>query len=330
MRFVILSAIAALLFAANLFFGAVGIDANDVWKIICGDPEADPALRFIVLDSRLPQAVTAFMSGAGLGLSGLMLQTAFRNPLAGPSILGISSGASLGVALVMLLSGGALTIGSMSLGGYAATVAGALAGSLGIMALLIAISSAVKNNLLVLIAGIMTGYLTSSAVTLLSSMTTAEGLQGYVFWGMGSFSDVPGPQLPWFTILTAIGIFMSLLLAKPLDLLLLGDDYARNLGVRIGLARNLLLLSTGLLTAVITAYCGPISFVGMAIPHVARFYFRTDSHRVLMPATVLLGGIMTLACNVASTIPENSVIPINALTALAGVPVILAVILRRK
>ena len=198
------------------------------------------------------------------------------------------------------------------------------------MALLIVISSAVRNNLLVLIAGIMTGYLTSSVVTLLSSVTTAEGLQGYVYWGMGSFSDVPAPQLPWFTLLTVGGIVMSLLLAKPLNILLLGDDYARNLGVRIGRVRNMLLLSTGLLTAVITAYCGPISFIGMAIPHVARFYFRTDNHWVLMPASLLLGGIMGLGCNVTSTIPENSIIPINALTAVGGVPVILAVIFHRK
>lgn len=330
MKFVVLTIISILLFAANLFFGAIHIPAGDVTGILFGRGEVDQALRFIVLDSRLPQAITAFLAGAGLAISGLMLQTAFRNPLAGPSILGISSGASLGVALAMLISGGAVTVGSMTIGGYAAVVGGALAGSLGIMALLIVISSAVKNNLLVLIAGIMTGYLTSSVVTLLSSVTTAEGLQGYVYWGMGSFSDVPAPQLPWFTLLTVGGIVMSLLLAKPLNILLLGDDYARNLGVRIGRVRNMLLLSTGLLTAVITAYCGPISFIGMAIPHVARFYFRTDNHWVLMPASLLLGGIMGLGCNVASTIPENSIIPINALTAVGGVPVILAVIFHRK
>lgn len=330
MKFVVLTIISILLFAANLFFGAIHIPAGDVAGILFGRGEVDQALRFIVLDSRLPQAITAFLAGAGLAISGLMLQTAFRNPLAGPSILGISSGASLGVALVMLISGGAVTVGSMTIGGYAAVVGGALAGSLGIMALLIVISSAVRTNLLVLIAGIMTGYLTSSVVTLLSSVTTAEGLQGYVYWGMGSFSDVPAPQLPWFTLLTVGGIVMSLLLAKPLNILLLGDDYARNLGVRIGRVRNMLLLSTGLLTAVITAYCGPISFIGMAIPHVARFYFRTDNHWVLMPASLLLGGIMGLGCNVASTIPENSIIPINALTAVGGVPVILAVIFHRK
>ncbi len=305
MKFVVLTIISILLFAANLFFGAIHIPAGDVAGILFGRGEVDQALRFIVLDSRLPQAITAFL-------------------------LGISSGASLGVALVMLISGGAVTVGSMTIGGYAAVVGGALAGSLGIMALLIVISSAVRTNLLVLIAGIMTGYLTSSVVTLLSSVTTAEGLQGYVYWGMGSFSDVPAPQLPWFTLLTVGGIVMSLLLAKPLNILLLGDDYARNLGVRIGRVRNMLLLSTGLLTAVITAYCGPISFIGMAIPHVARFYFRTDNHWVLMPASLLLGGIMGLGCNVASTIPENSIIPINALTAVGGVPVILAVIFHRK
>jgi len=330
MKFVILTSITILLFLANIFFGAIHIPADEVAGILTGQVESDSAWRFIVLNSRLPQAATALLAGAGLGITGLMLQTVFRNPLAGPSILGISSGASLGVAFVMLFFGGALSIGTMTFGGYVATVIAALAGSLGIMTLLIMISSVVKNNLMLLIAGIMIGYLTSSVVTLLSSIATSQGLQGYVYWGMGSFSDVPVPQLPWFATLILGGIVMSLLLAKPLNILLLGDNYARNLGVRITRVRNLLLLSTGVLTAVITAYCGPISFIGMAIPHVARFYFRTDNHWILMPATLLLGGIMALSCNVISTIPENTVIPINALTAVIGVPVILAVIFRRR
>lgn len=329
-KFVLLILLTVALLLANLFFGAVHISPEDVFAILSGDVEDDDALGYIVLGSRLPQALTALLAGGGLGLTGLMLQTAFRNPLAGPSILGISSGASLGVAVVMLFLGGALTVGSLSVGGYAATVAGALVGSLAVMGLLIMISSVVKNNLMLLIAGIMIGYLASSVVTLLSSFSTAQGIQGYVFWGMGSFGDVSLRQLPCFSGLTIFAMVLSLALAKPLNLLLLGDNYARNLGVRIKLVRNLLLVSTGLLTAVITAFCGPVSFIGMAIPHVARFYFRSDNHWILMPATILLGAVMGLACNVVSVLPGDLVIPLNALTAILGVPVILSVIFKRR
>lgn len=330
MRFAALIITTLLLFAASLFFGAVSIPAGDVASLLAGEGCADPALRFIVLDSRLPQALTALLAGAGLSLTGLMLQTAFRNPLAGPSVLGITSGAGLGVAIVMLLFGGTLTLDNMTIGGYAASVAGALAGSLAVMAILIAISSVVKNDLMLLIAGIMTGYLTSSVVTLLSSLATARGIQGYVYWGMGTFGDVAMPQIPLFALVVGGGIVMSLLLAKPLNILLLGENYAVNLGLNMPLIRGVLLLATGIITAAVTAYCGPISFIGVAVPHIARFIFRTDNHRVLMPATLLIGAATTLACNVVSTLPESNVIPVNALTALVGVPVVLAVIFRRR
>ena len=329
-KHLILGIATLLLFVANIFFGAVHLPASEVLAALTGSTGDDGAVGFIVLGSRLPQAVTAMLAGAGLGVSGLLLQTAFRNPLAGPSVLGISSGASLGVALVMLFMGGTLTVGSMSLAGNAAVVGGALAGSMAIMALLIALSSIVRNDLMLLITGIMIGYLPSSVVTLLSSLSTAQGVHGYVMWGMGTFGDVAPGQLPWFASITIAGLILSLLLAKPLNLLLLGDNYARNLGVRVVAVRNLLLLATGLLTGVITAYCGPLAFIGMAVPHVARFYYRTDNHWVLIPATMLTGAVVALGCNVVSTIPDNTIIPINALTAIIGVPIILTVILRRR
>lgn len=322
--------ILTVLFLANIFFGAVHIDAGEVIEVLKGDGNGNEVIRFIVVGSRFPQAVTAMLAGAGLGVAGLLLQTGFRNPLAGPSVLGISSGASLGVALVMLLFGGSISIGEFSWGGYVAIVAGAIFGSMLIMGILIALSSIVRDNLMLLIAGIMTGYLTSSVVTLLSSMSSAIGIQGYVMWGMGSFSDVSLTQLPWFSMIVALGLVMAMTLAKPLNILLLGDNYARNLGINVTRVRNMMLISTGVLTGVVTAYCGPVAFVGMAIPHVSRIYFRTDNHWVLIPATMLTGAIMTLACNAASTVPENFLIPINALTSLVGVPIILAVILRRK
>ena len=328
-RIVLLAAIAVILFLANIFFGAIHIPAGDVVAALVGE-SGNEALQFIVVSSRFPQAITAALAGASLAVTGLLLQTAFRNPLAGPSILGISSGSSLGVAIVMLLLGGSLSMGSLEWTGFAAVLTGALAGSLLIMGILIALSAIVRNNLILLITGILVGYLTSSITTLLSSLSTAQGLQGYVMWGMGTFGDVSMGQLPVFSSLTGLGLVMSLLLAKPLNILLLGDNYASNLGINVRIIRNYLLLTTGILTAIVTAFCGPVAFVGLAVPHTARLIFRTDNHWILIPSSMLIGAILCLGCNVASTIPENAVIPINALTPVIGVPVILYVILHSK
>lgn len=329
MRFSLLFILTFLLAGANLFFGSVDIPAEDVWGILCGDEDAAAPLRFIVLESRLPQSLTAMLAGGGLAVTGLLLQTAFRNPLAGPSILGISSGASLGVALVTLLFGGTLSIGDFSWGGNVALVAGALAGSFLTMGILILLSIRLRNDLMLLIAGILTGYLTSSAVTLLSSLSTADGVQSFVMWGMGTFSGVSLETLPLFSLLTLCGIAFAMTLAKPLNILLLGDNYARNLGVELGKVRNALLVVTGILTAIITAYCGPIGFIGLAMPHIARMIFRSDNHWILLPASMLTGSIVALGCNLAS-VCGGRVIPINALTPIIGVPVILYVILRRR
>ncbi len=329
MRITLLVILTLLLMLGNIFFGAIDIPAADVWGILTGVP-ADDALEFIVLQSRLPQAVTATLAGAGLAASGLMLQTTFRNPLAGPSILGITSGASLGVALVMLMFGGVISIGAESIGGDIAVTAGALLGSFLVMGMLIALSTRIRSNLTLLIAGMMTGFLATSLVTLLSSLSTAQGVQNYVMWGMGTFAGVTADRLPWFALLAVAGLLMSMLLAKPLNLLMLGDNYAANLGINVHMVRNQLLVATGLLSAVITACCGPIGFIGLAMPHIARLIFRTDDHFVLIPATMLCGAIIALACNLVSVLPGSSVIPINALTPLAGVPVVLYVILRGR
>ena len=278
----------------------------------------------------MPQAITALLAGAALGVSGLLLQTAFRNPLAGPSVLGISSGASLGVALVILFMGGQIAIAGYEIAGNAAIIAAALAGSLAIMALLMFFSMRLRSELMLLVVGMMTGYLTSSVVTLLSSLSTAQGVHGYVMWGMGTFGAVSSARIPVFTLLVAVGLILSLLLAKPLNLLLLGDNYARNLGVRVHRVRNLLLLVTGVLTAIVTAYCGPVAFIGLAMPHVARMIMRTDNHWILIPATMLSGAAVALGCNVLSVLPDSTVIPVNALTPVVGVPVILYVIFCRK
>jgi len=326
--FIVMLIMLVAVFAANLFFGAVHIPASEVWSAVLNDD--DSISGYIVRENRFPNALTAMLAGAALAVTGLMLQTAFRNPLAGPSILGISSGASLGVAIIMLSMGGVIAIGNSVIGGYAAVIVAAIAGSLLITGLLTVISIRVRSSLLLLIVGIMTGYLTSSIVTLLSSLTNAQSLQGYVLWGMGSFNQVSSTQLPWFSGLVILGLVASLMLAKPLNILLLGDNYARNLGVKVDKVKTWLLLVTGILTAIVTAYCGPIAFIGMAMPHVARMIFRSDDHWVLMPATMLIGSVVALGCNVASVLPDNSVIPLNALTPIVGVPVILYVILAAR
>lgn len=330
LRFLLLGLLTAVLFILNIFFGAVHIDASVVLDILTGYGIDDDPLNFIILESRLPQAITALLAGAALGVSGLLLQTAFRNPLAGPSVLGISSGASLGVALVILFMGGQIAIAGYEIAGNAAIIAAALAGSLAIMALLMFFSMRLRSELMLLVVGMMTGYLTSSVVTLLSSLSTAQGVHGYVMWGMGTFGAVSSARIPVFTLLVAVGLILSLLLAKPLNLLLLGDNYAHNLGVRVHRVRNLLLLVTGVLTAIVTAYCGPVAFIGLAMPHVARMIMRTDNHWILIPATMLSGAAVALGCNVLSVLPDSTVIPVNALTPVVGVPVILYVIFRRK
>lgn len=327
--FVILSLSVLALLLVNIAFGTVNLPLREVIGAFTGS-DPDGIGTYITLHNRLPQAVTSLLGGAALAVTGLMLQTAFRNPLAGPSILGISSGASLGVALVMLGMGGTIAIAGSSIGGYAAIIIAAIIGSLSITAILTLISLRVRNSLLLLIVGMMTGYLTSSMVTLLSSLTNAQSLQSYVMWGMGSFGQVSFEQLPWFGILVLIGLGASLTLAKPLNLLLLGDNYARNLGIRVEKVKTSLLVITGLLTAIVTAYCGPVTFIGLAVPHIARMLTGSDNHWVLMPATMLAGAAIALGCNILSVLPSSTVIPLNALTPIVGVPVILYVILRSR
>ena len=329
MKFVIVSVLIVLLFLLNLFFGSVDIPARQVLDLPPG-AEGNGAAGFIVTGSRLPMAVTALLAGGGLAVSGLMLQTAFRNPLAGPSVLGINSGASLGVALVMLLLGGTISAGSYTLGGYAAVMVGAFVGSILIMGVLLFLSTVLKNTLMLLITGIMIGYLTSSVIMLLNFMSTAEGVQSYVMWGMSSFNGVSLQQLPLFSAVTIAGLAVALSLMKPLNLLLLGDGYAQNLGVNLRRVRNMLLLATGILTAVITAYCGPVAFIGLSVPHIARLIFRTDNHRILMPGTLMTGSAIALGCNLLCVLPANSVIPLNAVTPLIGAPVVIWVLFKHR
>ena len=326
--FIIGTALVVLLFALCLVTGSIRIPVADVLRILCGDDEGIKASwRYIVLESRLPQAITALLCGGALSVSGLMLQTAFRNPLADPSIFGISSGAGLGVALVMLLLGGSIGAGSVSLSGYMAIILAAFVGAMAVMAVIFFFSTVVKNNVMLLIIGIMIGYLSSSAISLLQFFATDEGVKSYMVWGMGSFGGVSMSHMPIFASVTLLGIVASLLLIKPLNALLLGDRYAENLGVSVYKVRNMLLVVTGLLTAITTAFCGPVSFIGLAVPHMARLLLHTDNHRVLMPATILSGSVVALLCNIVCFLPgESGVIPLGAVTPLMGAPVIIYVI----
>lgn len=314
-----------LLFVGNLLFGSVSIPADQVWAILCGGEAEKESWRYIVLESRLPQAVTAILCGASLAVSGLLLQTSFRNPLAGPSILGITNGASLGVAIVMLIAGGTVA----GAGGNIAVVLGALIGSLAVIVLLLFLASVIHSNIMLLIVGIMVSFLVSSIVSLTYIFANADNVHAYVMWGMGSFSDVTTEQLPWFGSVSLLALLLAVTLIKPLNALLLGDDYAHNLGINIHRTRWMILLSTGLLTAIATAYCGPVAFLGLATPHIARLMLRTGNHIQLLPTTILTGAVMALACNLLCIIP-SVMMPLNAVTPLFGVPVILYIIIRRR
>ena len=328
----LMALITILLFVAHLFIGSVKIPANQVWNILLGQDEmVRDTWRFIILESRLPQALTSIMCGMALAASGLMLQTIFRNPLAGPSILGIDSGASLGVALVMLLCGSSITVGSMEIGNYLTITLAAFIGALFIMGLLLYFSSFLKSDIMLLIVGIMLGYVGTSIISLLSFFSTAEGVHSYIIWGMGSFSGVSMERLPLFSILISLGIVISLLLVKPLNAILLGDRYAKNLGINVRQTRFYLLIATGLLSATTTAFCGPISFLGLTIPHMARLMIVRSDHKLLMPLTLLTGSAISLLCSIICVLPgEQGIIPLNAVTPLLGAPVILYVLLHGR
>lgn len=331
MKCVGLALFAAVLFSLNLVFGSVRIPVADVVGILMGDVTAKPSWQYIVLESRLPQALTAMLCGAALAVSGLLLQTAFRNPLAGPGVFGVNSGAGVGVALVMLLLGGSLSVGSVSLSGFVAVLTAAFVGAMSVIALIFFFSTLVRSSVMLLIVGIMIGYITNSAVSLLNFFATDEGVKSYMVWGMGSFGGVSSAHMPMFAAITLLGLLGAVVLIKPLNALMLGDRYAENLGINVLRVRNWLLAVTGLLTAVTTAFCGPVAFIGLAVPHVVRLLFVTDNHRVLMPATILMGAVVALLCNIVCFLPgESGVIPLNAVTPLIGAPVIIYVILKNK
>ena len=317
----------------NIALGSVSIPLPAVWDILTGTGEAPANWTNIIWKSRFPQVLTALVAGAGLSISGLQMQTVFKNPLADPSVLGISSGASLGVALVVLMSGtiGGIALSQAGILGEVALTVAAIAGAMAVMALIVLASHKVKGNVTLLIIGVMIGYLANAIIGILKYFSVEEDVKAYVIWGLGSFSRVSGDQMGIFTGIMAVLIPLSMLSVKTLNLLLLGDGYARNLGLNIKRARILVILSAGVLTAIVTAYCGPIAFLGLAVPHLCRMVFQTSDHRVLMPASVLVGASLALMCNLLARMPGlEGALPVNSVTALIGAPIVASVLFRKR
>lgn len=321
-----------LLFFLNLLSGAVDIPARQVINLILGNGVGiDETTRFIILGSRLPQAVTALLCGSSLAVCGLMLQTVFRNPLADPSILGISSGAGLGVAIVILFLGGGITIGSVSVGGFFAVLIAAFAGASAVAFFMYFLSTVIRSNSALLIVGIIFGYVSSSAIALLNFLASEDGIRAYMAWGLGSFGSVPVSRLPLFGAASVVGILVSVLMVKPLNVLMLGEQYAESLGVKTIVLRNRVLIVSGLLSAVSTAFCGPVSFLGLTVPHVARMSFRTDDFRILLPSSVAIGGIVALLCNYFCNAQfGGTAIPVNVVTPIIGAPIVVYVMMKGR
>lgn len=321
-----------LLFLGSLAYGAVSIPVNQVVDILLGKGAEKASWQHIVLNSRLPQAVTALLAGASLATSGLLLQTLFRNPLAGPSILGVSDGANLGVAIVMLYLGTSLKqLTGWAVSGYMTVILAAFVGASLVLGIIIYFSSKVRNNVMLLIIGIMIGYVASSVISILNYYAAADKVHTFVMWGLGNFSGVSVDQLPYFALFSLIGLFFAIILIKPLNALLLGELYAANLGVNIKQARMLILVCTGVLTATTTAFCGPIAFIGLAVPHIARLMLGSSNHKMLVPVTMLCGSCIALLCNILMVVPgTNMILPLNAVTPILGAPVIIYVIVNRK
>jgi len=320
--FAVTGVLLVMLFALNLALGSVRIPLKDVLAILFSDYGGKASWYHIVIESRVPQAVTAVMAGSALAVSGLLLQTLFKNPLAGPSILGVSDGANLGVALVMIW---------FSAGSYLTTIVASFVGAAAVLLVIIGFSRRVRDNVMLLIIGIMVGYIASSVISILNYSAAADKVRQFVMWGMGNFGSVSLEKLPWMASFTIFGLALSLLLVKPLNALLLGESYASNLGVSIRRTRLLIFIATGLLTATATAFCGPISFIGLAVPHVARLLLGSSNHKLLLPLTILTGGSLALLCNLLTVIPGGGgALPLNAVTSIMGAPVIIYIIVNRR
>lgn len=323
--FIALSVITVALFAVDMMVGSVGIAARDVWAALTGG-ECDPVTRKIILDIRLVKATMAILAGAALSVSGLQMQTLFRNPLAGPYVLGVSSGASLGVA-IFILGAPLLGAGGSAMVSSLGTAGAAWIGSAVILAMVAAVSQRIKDIMVILILGMMVSSGVSAIVQILQYLSNEESLKSFVIWTMGSLGDVTQTQLALAVPAMIIGLVISTSTIKSMNLLLLGEAYARTMGLNIRRTRSLILLSTTLLAGTVTAFCGPIGFIGLAIPHLARIMFGNADHRILMPAAALTGAVALLICDIVS---KMLTLPVNTITALLGIPIVIWVVIRNK
>jgi iron complex transport system permease protein len=330
-HFLLLSVLLILLFFANISLGSVGIPFQDIFNILIGENASKESWQIIVLNFRIPKAISAIMVGSGLSISGLLMQTLFRNPLAGPFVLGISSGASLGVALLILgssLFGGILL--SSSVTNWTLPVAASLGAFLVLSAVIITANS-VRNTMSILIIGLMFGSFASAIISVLAYFSEAAKLQQFLFWSFGSLGNLSWNELLVFGIFYALAMCGIFPILKSLNSLLLGENYAKSLGIPIQKSRNIILLITSLLTGVITAFSGPIAFIGLAVPHLARMFFSTSNHKVLVPATALIGAIVLLICDIIAQLPTSEyTLPINAITSLFGAPIVIWLLIRKK
>jgi iron complex transport system permease protein len=330
-QFITLFFVLAMVFLVSIGLGSVAIPIDEIIAVLLGNNSSKSSWSTIILHFRLPKAITAMLVGSGLSIAGLLMQTLFKNPLAGPFVLGISSGASLGVAILILgagIFGGVLT--TISLSSWGLAIASSIGAALVLFAVLIT-ANKVRNTMSILIIGLMFGTVTSAIISVFTFFSNADKIQQFVFWGFGSLGNLSWNEILIFFTIYLIAIINLIGIIKPLNSLLIGENYAKSLGINIKKNRNIILLITSLLTGVITAFAGPIAFIGLAVPHITKLVFKTSDHKILLPAVTILGAIILLVCDIVAQLPTSEfTLPINAVTSLIGAPVVIWLLVRKK
>ena len=330
-QFITLFFVLAMVFLVSIGLGSVAIPIDEIIAVLLGNNSSKSSWSTIILHFRLPKAITAMLVGSGLSIAGLLMQTLFKNPLAGPFVLGISSGASLGVAILILgagIFGGVLT--TISLSSWGLAIASSIGAALVLFAVLIT-ANKVRNTMSILIIGLMFGTVTSAIISVFTFFSNADKIQQFVFWGFGSLGNLSWNEILIFFTIYLIAIINLIGIIKPLNSLLIGENYAKSLGINIKKNRNIILLITSLLTGVITAFAGPIAFIGLAVPHITKLVFKTSNHKILLPAVAILGAIILLVCDIVAQLPTSEfTLPINAVTSLIGAPVVIWLLVRKK
>lgn len=328
--FILIITLLIVVWLFNISLGSVSIPNSEIFSILFQGESSKESWQTIILNYRIPKAITAILVGSGLSISGLLMQTLFRNPLAGPFVLGISSGASLGVALLILGSSLIGGISGLAFSNFGMAIAASLGAFLVLSAVLIA-ANKVRNTMSILIIGLMFGSITSAIISVLSYFSSAEQLQQFIFWGFGSLGNLSWNELKVFGLIFFVGISLLAFIIKPLNSLLLGENYAKSVGINIKFTRNITLIITSILTGVITAFSGPIAFVGLAVPHLTKLVFNTSNHKILIPAVAIVGAILMLVADTIAQLPTSEyTLPINAITSLFGAPIVIWLLVRKR